>query len=78
MSSVISLVDPGTTNGNSNAVSLEPLVTVSAFAAFLHVSPQTVRDMVHRGELPGARINKRIYIIRDEFIERLKAGEYGL
>lgn len=55
---------------------LEQLVTVRDFAAFLHVSEQTVRYMVHRGELPAIRVSKFIYINRDEFFEGVKKGEY--
>lgn len=77
MKSVISVVDP-TERKNESAAYLEPLVTVRDFAMFLHITEQTVRDMVHRGELPGVRINRRIYIQRDEFIERVKRGEYNV
>lgn len=55
---------------------LPALVTPSVFAEYLGLKTQTVRDMVHRGELPAVRINRRIFIIRDEFFSRVKSGCY--
>lgn len=55
---------------------LPSLVQVSQFAEFLGVKDQTIRDMIHRGELPASKIGKRFYVNRDAFIDMVNAGMF--
>lgn len=57
---------------------LPDLVPPSVFARCIGCSTQTVRDMLHRGALPGVKIGKRLFVVRREFLEQLETGVYSL
>lgn len=76
MTRFIQLIEPGAGDQKGERFSLQPLVTVADFAGFIGTSEQFVRDCIHDGTLPGVRIQKRLYVLRDEFIEKLKRGDF--
>lgn len=43
------------------------LMTVEEVSGAIGCSKQTVRNMVHSGELPGVKLGKRLYVNRMEF-----------
>lgn len=43
------------------------LMTVGEVSGAIGCSEQTVRNMVHNGELPGVKLGKRLYVNRMEF-----------
>ena len=59
------------------ASSGEEYLTVADVAATLKLNPQTVRNMVDRGEIPAIRIGRRVRITRSDLEQVLKQERIG-
>jgi hypothetical protein len=55
-------------------VPTEQLLTAKDAAKLLDLTVHTIHNKANKGELPYMRRSKRIYFLRDELIEHLKAG----
>ena len=54
-------------------LSIQPLMTVQDVAAYLQLTPETVRRMVRQGELPAIKVNHSYRFRRsmiDEYLHR--------
>ncbi|MGC6532409.1 MAG: helix-turn-helix domain-containing protein [Flavobacteriales bacterium] len=51
------------------------LMTVHQAAKFLSLSPSTIYTKVSQGRLPFLKQTKRLYFLKDDLIEHLKASE---
>lgn len=52
----------------------EELLTVEQTAQFLNLKKSTIYTMVSRGELTSLKRSKRIYFLREDLVNYLKAG----
>lgn len=52
------------------------LIPVAQATELFDCSPQRVRQMLNRGEIPGCRIGKRLYVKRDELFKEMKEGKF--
>lgn len=53
------------------AEELPILIPPAMLADVLGVTAECVRDNIHRGALPGAKVCGRLYVKRDEFLQML-------
>lgn len=51
------------------------VMTIAEVAEELNLSPQGVRNLIHRGELPAAYLGNRYYIDREKFYAALEPDE---
>jgi len=59
---------------NTTKVSLDKeILTLKEVAAFLNVSPFTIRRMIKRDGIPAHKVGKKWVFIKEEVIEWLKA-----
>ena len=54
---------------------IPPVFTISSLATFLAVHPNTVRNMIDRGELDAVRLGRLIRIPRQSVIDILSTDE---
>ena len=54
------------------AEELPMLIPPAMLADVLDVTAECVRDNIHRGNLPGAKVCGRLYVKRDEFLKMLE------
>lgn len=54
------------------AEELPMLIPPAMMADILGVTAERVRDNIHRGTLPGAKVCGRLYVKRDEFLKMLE------
>ena len=59
------------------ASSGEEYLSVAEVAAALKLNPQTVRNMIDRGEIPAIRIGRRVRITRSDLEQVLEHGRIG-
>lgn len=57
---------------------LPPLIPVSAAARLLDISEAGLRDKIKRGVIPGIKIGARLYVKRDEFMEKIEGGAFNV
>ncbi len=55
----------------------DALLGTTAAAKELGVSPNRVRELIRKGQLPAERVGPRQYVIRRSTIERYKAAPLG-
>jgi excisionase family DNA binding protein len=56
------------------AVSLPQLWTIDEAAAYLRRSPETVRLMLVRGEIPGVKLARRWFVNVDALEDQIEAA----
>lgn len=57
---------------------LPPLIPVKEAAIFLDLAEGGVRDKIRRGVIPGIKIGARLYVKRDEIMEKIEGGAFNV
>lgn len=59
-----------------NSGSPDDLLTIEQAAEFLHLSKPTIYSKCSRNELPYMKRGKRLYFLREQLMEYIKAGQH--